>query len=294
MTTTLLMAVDGTPAAERAIEFLAGYRGHPSQIRVVAANVQTLPVTVWPEASMDVGSIEKALLAVGREVAERAVARLAASGLKAETAVRLGLPSDGIVHEARSCGAEMIVTGTRGHGALRGFALGSVAMRVAHSSPVPVCLVRPESKLPEQLGRKLRLMLAVDGSESALRAANALVSWRRWLGTLDVQIVYVQQPLAYLKVVLPPHDDVIGQWSREAGETAARPVRDLLAREGIPNHLHLTMGDPATELVHMADETGCELVVLGTRGLGAAHHAFIGSVALKVAAHVSVPAVLVK
>jgi hypothetical protein len=68
-------------------------------------------------------------------------------------------------------------------------------MRVAHASPVPVWLVRPESKLPAKLGGSLRLLLAVHGSDHALRAASALVSWRPWLGELDVQIVYVQQPL---------------------------------------------------------------------------------------------------
>jgi nucleotide-binding universal stress UspA family protein len=137
-------------------------------------------------------------------------------------------------------------------------------------------------------------LLAIDGSDPARRAAAALASWRSWLGELDVQIAFVQQPLTYLETVLPPHDDVIGQWSTEMGENAARPARELLAAAKIPNHLHLTLGDAATEIVHLVEQTGCELVVLGTRGLGAAHHAFIGSVALKVAAHAAVPAVLAK
>jgi len=167
-------------------------------------------------------------------------------------------------------------------------------MRIVHASPVPVCLVRPESRLPAQLGRKLRVLLALDGSEPALRAAAALASWRGWLGELDVQMVYVQPPLTYLATALPPHDDVIRQWSTEAGESAARPARQLLAKEGIAHHLHLTVGDPATEIVHLAEEAGCELIAMGTRGLGAAHHAFVGSAGLKVAAHAAVPTVLVR
>ena len=188
----------------------------------------------------------------------------------------------------------MIVMGTRGHGAIRGFALGSVAMRVAHASPLPVCLVRAESRLPAQLGRALRVMLAVDGSAPALRAAQVLVAWRDWLGELDVQIAYVQQPLSYLEAVLPPHDDVIQQWSTQAGESATQAVRDLFAREGVRHHLHLSVGDAAAELVHLATQASCELLVLGTRGLGAAHHAFVGSVALKAAAHAAMPVMLVK
>lgn len=294
MSYTIVVAVDGTPAAGRALDFVGKYSGDRSRLHVVCANVQTRPLAIWPEASIDVRWVEEALLASGRDVADKAVANLRSSGIAADSAVRLGFPADGIVREAESRKAEIIIMGTRGHGVLGGFALGSVAMRVVHASSVPVFLVRPESQMPMQLGRKLRVMLAQDGSESALRAATTLASWRSWLGELDVQIVYVQQPLTYLETVLPPHDDVIRQWSTEAGESAAKAARELFGKERITNHLHLTMGDPATEIVHLAAETGCELVVMGTRGLGAAHHALIGSVALKVAAHSAVPVALVK
>ena len=142
--------------------------------------------------------------------------------------------------------------------------------------------------------RGYRVLLAMDGSEPALRAARLLASWRGWLGDLDVQIVYAQPPLSYLETVLPPHGDVIRQWSTQEGESATQAARELFAKEGIRNHLHLTLGDAATEIIHSASDTKCELLVLGTRGLGAAHHALIGSVALKAAAHAAMPVVLVK
>lgn len=287
----ILLAVDGAPGSDRAVEFLAGYLGDASQTHVIALNVQSRPVAIWPEAAIDVRAVEGALLARGEQIADRAASRLKAAGLSADSVVRLGFPVDGVLREAR---AGMILVGTRGHGALRGFALGSVAMRVAHASPIPVCLLQPESRLPTQLGRRLRVMLALDGSEPARRAANALALWRGWLGDLDIHIVWVQQPLSYLETVLPPHDAVIGQWSTRAGEVATQAARDVFSREGIRYRLHLSVGDAATEIVHLANETGCELLALRTRGLGAAHHALIGSVALKVAAHAGVPVVLVK
>jgi nucleotide-binding universal stress UspA family protein len=191
---TIVVAVDGTPAAGRALDFIGKYSGDRSQIHVVCANVQTRPLAVWPEASIDVRFIEEVLLAGGREIADKAAENLRASGFGAESAVRLGFPADTLVREAQSRAAQIIVMGTRGHGVLGGFALGSVAMRVVHASSVPVLLVRPESRLPAQPGRKLRVMLAQDGSEPAVRAATTLA----WLCELDVQIVHVQQPLTYL------------------------------------------------------------------------------------------------
>jgi nucleotide-binding universal stress UspA family protein len=290
----ILLAVDGAPGSDRAVEFVAGYLGDASKARVMAVNVQSRRVAIWPEAAFDVRAVEAALLASGKQIAGRAAARLKAAGLSAAAVVRLGFPVDGVLREAKDCDAGMIVVGTRGHGALRGFALGSVAMRVAHASPIPVWLIQPQSRLPTQLGRSLRVMLALDGSESARRAANTLASWRSWLGDLDIEIVWVQEPLSYLETVLPPHDDVIGQWSMRASEAATQAARDVFSREGIRNHLHLSVGDAATEILHLASESACEMLALGTRGLGAAHHALLGSVALKVAAQAAVPVLLVK
>ena len=294
MAHTVLLAVDGTRSADRAVELLASYGGERSELKIVATNVQSRPIAIWPEAAIDTRAIEEALLARGREIAEKAVSRLRSAGLDAEAVVRLGFVADSILREAVTRSAQLVVMGTRGHGALGGYAIGSVALRVTHASPIPVCLVRGESRLPSRLGRAMRAMLAVDGSEAALRAAGALVQWRSWLGELDVQIVYVQEPLTYLETVLPPHDDVIQQWSGRAGEEATRAVRELLARENIRSDLRLSVGDPASEIVHLASDTGCELLVMGTRGLGAAHHALVGSVALKAAAHAAVPVVLVR
>lgn len=294
MNRSILLAVDGTPAAGRALEFVYGYRGDRSGVHVVCANVQPRPVAAWPEAPMSMRAVEEALLARGREIADPLAARLRAAGFPADAAARLGFPADAIVREAQARGVQMIVMGTRGQGMLGGFALGSVALRVVHAASVPVFLVRPESRLPAQMGRKLRVMLAHDGSEPALHAASALASLRWWLGELDVQIVHVQPALTYLEMLLPPHDDALRQWSSAAGEHAARQARELFEKEGIASHLHLSAGDPALEIVQLAAETRCDLVFMGTRGLGAAHHAFIGSVALKVAAHAAMPVALVK
>jgi nucleotide-binding universal stress UspA family protein len=290
----VLLAVDGSPSSERALELLSGYRGEATNLAITALNVQTLPMEVWPEATLDAGVVEKTLLETGEELAGAAAQRLSKAGLRTQKAVRLGLPADGILREAEVRRAALVVMGTRGHGAMHGFALGSVAMRVAHGGDVPVCLVQPESKLPAQLGRKLRVLLALDGSEPALRAARLLAAWRGWLGELDVQIAYVQQPLTLLATILPAHRDVIEQWSTRAGEEATQAARDLFAREGIRHHLHLSVGDPSVEIAHLADEAGCELVVAGTRGRGAAHHALVGSVALKTVARSALPVLLVK
>lgn len=244
MKVKLLLAVDGSPAAGRAAELLAGHAGARDSLEAV-------PFTAKAHAAA------------------------------------------AILARARRQAPEAIVMGTRGEGALQGFALGSTALRVVHRARIPVILVKPGDRLPEALGRRLRVLLATDGSKPALRAARKLIAWRGWLGELDVHVLWVQPPLTYLQTVLPPHDDVIGQWSDKEGRKATRAAAALFREAGIAHRVHFSVGDAALEVRSLAEETGAELVALGTRGLGAAHHALVGSVALKAAVASPVPALLV-
>jgi nucleotide-binding universal stress UspA family protein len=293
MTIKFLVPFDGSPAALRAVELVAGYAGDVSTLAAVLLNGQTRPVSLWPGAALDPGAIEAALIEAGHSALEPALSRLASAGIAARAEVRLGAAADTILREAAACKADALVMGTRGAGALHGFALGSVALRVAHGNGPPVILVKPDDRLPGGFGKRLRVLLAMDGSAPAMRAAERLVAWRGWLGELEVHLAYVQRPLTMLEQILPPHDDVIGQWSTQEGREATQAARELFRGAGIAQHFHLTMGDPALELRTLAAQSSSDLVVLGTRGLGAAHHALIGSVALKAAALSGVPVMLV-
>lgn len=287
----LLLPFDGSPAALRAVELVAGYAGERGALAALVLNAQKRPITLWPGPSAAVGAIEEALMEEGASVLAPALARLKDARVPAQAQVRLGVPAQVILHEARASGAHAIVMGTRGAGPLHGYALGSVALRVAHGGATPVMLVKPHDRLPSTLGRRLRVMLAMDGSAPALRAARLLLDWRPWLGELEVHLVHVQAALSTLQAV-PPHDDLIAQWSAREGEEATQAARELLRTAGIAQHVHLSAGEPALELRTLAAQTGADVLALGTRGLGAAHHALVGSVALKAAAAVEIPVLL--
>ncbi len=52
-------------------------------------------------------------------------------------------PAHDIAQLARETGADLIVVGTRGHGAIPGILLGSVTQRLLHFAPCPVLVVPP-------------------------------------------------------------------------------------------------------------------------------------------------------
>ena len=75
-------------------------------------------------------------------------------------------------------------------------------------------------------------------------------------------------------------------------------LRDVLMRaasrlEGRPGvHTHTPVGDPARQLLEMA--ATADLVVVGSRGLGAVRRLLLGSVSEKVLQHAPCPVLIVK
>jgi nucleotide-binding universal stress UspA family protein len=109
----LLLPVDDSHSATRAISLIAGYRGDKSRLAPVLLNVQPPPVMLWPEASLDVAAVERALLEAGREVTQAAARRLPELQPLPEQAVRLGPAAGTILREAETRRSDLIVMGTR-------------------------------------------------------------------------------------------------------------------------------------------------------------------------------------
>jgi nucleotide-binding universal stress UspA family protein len=282
---------DGSGASRRALDFLAGYRGERERIVPVLLNVQQRPVYFWPEAALASPKIEATLLEEGERELEAGAALLRNAGFAPRSEVRLGFPADEILRVAQETQAAGVVMGTRGRGRFTSLALGSVATRVVHGAHQPTFLVREDARLPAELGRRMRVLVPVDGSEHSNRAVTKLAEWSEWLGIVEVELLYVQEAMTVLETMVPPHDDLLEQWS--GADRGAGKAREILARAGIAHTLSTEVGEPALIIERRIGVYGAELVFMGTRGRGAAHHAFVGSVALNVVSASPVPVVLV-
>jgi nucleotide-binding universal stress UspA family protein len=278
MAATIIAAIDDSPAAAQVVRLLAGYQGDREAVSVVLLGVQ--PPAGSRLRGADLRSLEEA-----RDL-------VAGAGLAVETALRTGAPADEIVRAAAGRDAAMIVIGTRGHGALRGYALGSVALRVAHGSPAPVMLVRPDTRLPAALGRGARALVALDGSPTATRTVAALLAREAWLGRVEFELVHVRPAPALADRLVSPEQALLDQWGTLEAEEATRDARALLYKAGRAWRTHEPRGDTALEVPGLAQELRADLVAMGTRALGALHHAVLGSEALKVAVRSPVPVML--
>ncbi len=71
----------------------------------------------------------------------------------------------------------------------------------------------------------------------------------------------------------------------EAREKALAEAREYLDGRGLKGEYIKGTGNPADVLVQEAEESHADLIVVGTRGLGAARRTFMGSVSTNVVHH---------
>lgn len=139
----ILIAVDGSPLALDAVHHVLGLVRDGLQADVVLANVQEAASLYELVMSRDPELIASASVAAGEDLMASARALLDAAGVPYDTEIGIGDPAHTLVDLIENTQCDMAVIGARGQGAITSALLGSVSQSLAHSSPVPVTIVRP-------------------------------------------------------------------------------------------------------------------------------------------------------
>ena len=139
----MLIAVDGSEHAQHAIEAVARLARASTPCDVVLLNVRDFPLVFGDLPPLNYEQIEEAQKQAQEQVLAAALAHARECGLAlVSKRSAQGLAAPEIVRVATECGADQIVLGTRGMGALGSLFMGSVAQRVVHLAEVPVLLVK--------------------------------------------------------------------------------------------------------------------------------------------------------
>lgn len=137
-----------------------------------------------------------------------------------------------------------------------------------------------------------KILLAVDGSKTAERAAKHVVALKAGGFAFEVLLLNVQPEWAPARTRDEKREGV--RLHLEASERAMRPAKAQLAQAGIAFKGALRVGDAAAQILKTAREARCDQIVMGTRGLGALTGLVLGSVAMKVVQLSKTPVTLVK
>jgi nucleotide-binding universal stress UspA family protein len=180
--------------------------------------------------------------------------------------------------------------GARGMGAIGNLALGSVAADVIERATVPVTLLR-EVPVPERSYRKV--LIPLDGSASSGRAAAFMARRARAIADLQLLAINVQEPVEHWHRAAAEVDATL-RHRRDHGEALCRSACEVLSRAAGKFEFEVRFGDPAPVISETASGEGCDLIVMGTRGLVSLGGLILGSVAFKTLHAANVPIMLIK
>jgi len=131
-----------------------------------------------------------------------------------------------------------------------------------------------------------KILVAYDGGEPAHRAlelaADLAAKFEASVGVVSVIPVHPG------RVPVDPWDD------RPVHTAELAEARALLLQHGIEATLHEPAGDPAVAIEKIAEEGGYDMVIVGSRGLGAVSRALQGSVSEHVATHATATVVVAR
>ncbi len=141
----------------------------------------------------------------------------------------------------------------------------------------------------------MRALVAIDGSESALRALRYLIDHQNFFSAnseLILANVHLPLPSGRAKAVLG--GDVVARYYQDEAEEVLAPARKMVTGNSLRVSEQQLVGQPAAELIAAAMQGGCDWIVMGTHGRGALGNLLMGSVAMRVIANSPIPVLSVK
>ena len=289
----ILVPLDGSDLATVSLPFVRALADEASEVVLLRVVQDDTPlIAVYAD-----GNRVEQLLERNRQAANHYLEHVAAI-LSNETGhltlrTDVGMPHTAILRAAREEHVDLIVIATRGRGFLGRAMVGSVADRVARTSPVPVLLIHPHEHdvpaRPQEIGNVRRIIVPLDGSELANQAMPVAERFARLLGI----------PILLLRAI-----DLQGEWvlGEDDMESFLEPMREDLAEElhrearsltdaGVPTSIDLGVG-PVTKVIRDAIEPG-DLIVMTSHGAGGLRRWLLGSVADKLLRSGVAPVMLV-
>jgi len=275
----ILVATDGSPEAAGACRFL---RALPLPAGTLFHIVSAVHVPVGMVGHPAPWQTIEVLFEQQEAWAEKAVREaqqfLAREGMSFETYIPRGDPAPQILQVADTREVDLVVVGAHGLTGPRSF-LGSVARSVVKRCRLPVLIAR------EPKHQVRTVVAATDGSAHARHALRFL---SRLPLPADAQIIatHVMHPQPGYHGLLPGRyeefqkaAEALSQKQAERGTELLVSAETALAESGRMVLREIRTGDPASEILRVAEERNADLIVAGARGVSLLEGFLMGSVA---------------
>ncbi len=297
---SILVPVDGSSLAERAIPFaveIAKHSGAKMRVALVHQEIPDVPVLASPATYVDARlkmqrSEDDYLRALTEHLTTQLGRRVSSAALKGPAAAAL-------IEYARDSDADLVVMTTHGRGGIQRAWLGSVADQMIRNLAIPVLALRAsEPNLVESAASVSEILVPLDGSplaEEVLQPAARLA--RVWSTRISLARV-VQPVLVGTDPDFPlsaTYDEQLTRLEIVAAQDYLDGVAKRLRNEGLESRSKVILGGPTADtIIQLANCSPESLIALATHGRGGMSRLVLGSVADKLIRDANVPVLVLR
>jgi nucleotide-binding universal stress UspA family protein len=283
----ILVAIDHSPSADTVLQG-AVTRPWPVHSTFCVLNIANLQRFECLPALIEDATRES------ERITREGAKRISDAGYEAFPKSSPGYPRSDISCFAKEWGADLILVGSHGHGAVGRFLLGSVAQGVLRTAPCSVEIVR---SAPVSTPAPLKALFATDGSECSVAAARTIAA-QPWPSGSVFKVLSVEELLAVgnqmeaasLSAIYPASllEELITQ-ARERARSAVDGVTDIFRHAGLKlaEGDSVPVGEVRSVILETAKDWGADLIVVGSHGRRGLDRFLLGSVSETVAIHAS-------
>jgi nucleotide-binding universal stress UspA family protein len=280
----VLLAHDGSAGSGEAVALAAAIPWPIDSVLRVVSVIEPMLAPIsgpWDRGAAISPELEAAITTSADETLREAVERLGLAGRSVDGKLLRGRAASAIIEEAGAFRADLVILGSRGHGAIATLLLGSVSSEVVDHAPCPVLVARSRSLS--------RAVFATDESPSAEAAEAILAQWPIF-AALPIHVLSVAEVVHPWTTGIAPtmYGQALDAFAEELRESKAQHERiaaDAASRlrdSGRGADAEMRDGDAAGEIIAVAEHRRADLIVLGSRGRTGLTRLLLGSVARNV------------
>lgn len=275
----VLVPVDGSSSsllAEETAAIIARKTGATVTVLHIICEVEVYYRLLYAAQGLEESipqSIIKEILDFTEQEASKAVneARdlLHKAGVLVDSKILRGVdPAESIIEFAKK-GYDLIVMGSRGKNEKDPSTLGSVTKKVMRHTTCPTLFTKKACSLSN-------ILVCLDGSEHSIKALDYAAKLGKKTGS-RLSLLNVQEHRSYTN--LSPHAKTV---FNQLGRRILSNALDTVGKEGLKAEKRVEFGVISDSIVDVAERENHDLIVLGSRGLGAVKRFLLGSISEKV------------
>ena len=140
----------------------------------------------------------------------------------------------------------------------------------------------------------MKILVAIDGSIYTKRMLAYVAAHDDWLGAHHQYTLLHAQPAVPSRAAAMLDKDILKSYYDEGAEKVFKPIRTFFGKQGLNARFVSKVGAAAEVISDAAKKGDYDLLMLGSHGHGTLRNLVLGSVATKVLANCSTPALLIR